>query len=149
MRTVFEISAGGVVYRRREGEIEIALIAVRYDGELRWSLPKGLVERGEHLEEAAVREVREETGLVARPEHRLPPIEYWFVEREGEERVRHHKKVYFFLMRWEGGDPSEHDWEVEDVRWFPLDQAIERVRYKTEREVLERARGILRGSEDR
>jgi 8-oxo-dGTP pyrophosphatase MutT (NUDIX family) len=131
----FQLSAGGVVCRRNPaGAIEVALIAT-HEGE-RWGLPKGLVEKGEALEETALREVREETGLEAEIVKRLEPIEYWYWWDEGGQKVRYHKKVYYFLMAYRGGDVAQHDFEVEDVRWFPLDEAIERASHRTEREVL-------------
>lgn len=139
MTTRFQLSAGGVVCRRSPtGELEVVLIATQ-NGQ-RWGLPKGLVERGESLEEAAQREVREETGLVVEILSRLEPIEYWFWWDEDGQKVRYHKKVYFFLMACRGGDVSQHDFEVEDVRWFPISEAVEQVSYRSEREVLRQAK---------
>ena len=145
MTTRFQLSAGGVVCRRNPaGQLEVVLIATQ--GGERWGLPKGLVEKGESLEETALREVREETGLEAETIERLEPIEYWYWWDEDGQKVRYHKKVYFFLMAYRSGDVARHDFEVEDVRWFPIDQAIERASYRTEREVLRQVkerRGVL------
>ena len=135
MPTRFQISAGGIVYRCNEqGKLEVALIAT-HGGE-RWQLPKGLVEKGEPLEQTALREVREETGLEAEIVEKLEPIEYWFWGTEEGQRVRYHKKVYFFIMRFVGGDTSQHDFEVDQACWFPIEEAIERASYRTERELL-------------
>jgi len=140
MRTRFEHSAGGVVIRRRGDAVDVALAARRTrKGDLAWGLPKGLVEEGESPEEAAVREVREETGLEAKPIEPLGDISYWYVW-EGE-RIR--KKVTFFLMEATGGDVAHHDHEMEDVRWFPLDQARRKASYPSERETLNRAARAL------
>lgn len=140
MTTRFQLSAGGVVCRRNsDGMLEVALIATQ-QGE-RWGLPKGLVEKGEALEETALREVREETGLEAEILERLAPIEYWYWWGEGGQKVRYHKKVYYFLMAYRGGDVAQHDFEVEDVRWFPIDEAIKRASHRTEREMLRRSLG--------
>jgi 8-oxo-dGTP pyrophosphatase MutT (NUDIX family) len=103
-------------------------------------LPKGLVEQGESLEATALREVREETGLEAEIVERLEPIEYWFWWNEDGQKVRYHKKVYYFLMAYRGGDVAQHDFEVEEVRWFPLDEAVERASHRTERELLEQVK---------
>ena len=139
MTTRFQLSAGGVVCRRSPaGQFEVALIATQ-EGE-RWGLPKGLVEEGEALEETALREVREETGLEAEVVERLEPIEYWYWWDEDGQKVRYHKKVYFFLMTYRGGDVARHDFEVEEARWLPIDQAIERASYRTEREVLQQVK---------
>jgi 8-oxo-dGTP pyrophosphatase MutT (NUDIX family) len=143
LTTRFQLSAGGVVCRRNPaGQIEVALIATQRGQ--RWGLPKGLVESGESLDETAVREVREETGLEAEFVERLEPIEYWYWWDEGGEKVRYHKKVYYFLMAYRSGDVAQHDFEVEEVRWFPIDQAIERASYRTEREVLQQVRDWVR-----
>lgn len=136
MRTRSEFSAGGVVIRRTAEGIEVALAARRTrKGDLAWGLPKGLVEPGEEPEEAALREVREETGLEAKILSSLGEISYWYVW--DEERVR--KRVAFFLMEATGGDISAHDHEMEEVRWFPLEGAPRRATYPTERGVLRNA----------
>ena len=138
MQTRSEVSAGGVVYRRGEqrDEVEVALAARRTRrGELAWGLAKGAIEPGETDEQAAVREVREETGLEARIESDLGEIRYFYVW----EGVRVRKRVHFFLMLATGGDVSLHDAEMEDVRWFPLRTAIKRAAYRGERDVIRRA----------
>ncbi|OFW79584.1 MAG: hypothetical protein A2Z48_12245 [Actinobacteria bacterium RBG_19FT_COMBO_70_19] len=136
METRREVSAGGVVYRRRRGRVQVVLAARRTRrGDLVWGLPKGEIEPGESPESAAIREVREETGLRARIEDPLGQIKYLYVW----EGVRVRKAVHFFLMRATGGNVSEHDEEMEDVRWFPLGDAVGAAAYKGEREVLQRA----------
>jgi len=134
VKTRTEVSAGGVVYRRSDDGVEVVLAARRTRrGDLAWGLPKGLVEPDERPEEAAVREVREETGLDAEVEESLGDIRYFYVW----EGVRVRKAVHFFLMRARGGDVSQHDHEMEDVQWFPLSDALRRAAYKGEREVLQ------------
>jgi len=131
-----EISAGGVVYRRDGEEIEVVLASRRTRrGELAWGLAKGGIEEGESHEEAAVREVKEETGYDAEIEASLGDTRYFYVWEDT--RIR--KTVHFFLMRCTGGDPDDRDDEMEDVRWFPLERALKRAAYKGEREVLARA----------
>ena len=140
MKTRFEHSAGGVVTRRNDGDVDVALAARRTrKGDLAWGLPKGLVEKGEAPEQAAVREVREETGLEAEILEPLGDISYWYVWED--ERIR--KKVTFFLMEATGGDVSQHDHEMEEIRWFPLQEAVRRASYPSERTVLRRALDAL------
>ena len=136
-----EISAGGVVYRRDGEEIEVVLASRRTRrGELAWGLAKGGIEEGESHEQAAVREVKEETGYDAEIEASLGDTRYFYVWEDT--RIR--KTVHFFLMRCTGGDPDDRDDEMEDVRWFPLDRALKRAAYRGEREVLGRAADLLR-----
>jgi 8-oxo-dGTP diphosphatase len=140
MRTVREISSGGVVYRRNGGVTEVALIRVRH----RWSLPKGQVEEGEGVQETALREVREETGLEGKIVVKLGDISYWYTNktREGE-TSRIFKRVYFFLIRYLKGDVRCHDQEVEEARWFPISEAIEKIAYSNERETVRKAVALL------
>ena len=136
-----EVSAGGVVYRREPGGVDVVLAARRTRrGDLAWGLAKGGIEADETPEEAAVREVREETGIEAEIEESLGETRYFYVWED----VRIRKTVHFFLMRATGGDPNDRDDEMEDVRWFPLERALKRAAYRGEREVLGRAAEILR-----
>jgi 8-oxo-dGTP pyrophosphatase MutT (NUDIX family) len=136
-----EISAGGVVYRRGDDEIEIVLASRRTRrGQLAWGLAKGGIENEETMEDAAIREVREETGLLAEIEASLGETRYFYVW----ENVRIRKTVHFFLMRHTGGDIDDRDDEMEEIRWFPLERALKRAAYRGEREVLVRAAELLR-----
>jgi 8-oxo-dGTP pyrophosphatase MutT (NUDIX family) len=143
VKTRFATSAGGVVVRR-DGEGWETVLASRRTraGELVWGLAKGQIEEGESVEEAATREVAEETGITARVLQPLEEISYWFVW-EGE-RVK--KTVHFFLMEATGGDASLHDQEMEEVRWFPLAEAAHTAGYTSEKKVLEAARAALEAS---
>jgi len=141
-KTKREISAGGVVFRRGDLGIEIALTSAQ-NGEI-WCLPKGLINKGESLEQTALREVKEETGLEGRIIRKIAEIKYWYYSKW--EQVRIFKIVHFFLMECIGGNPAEHDFEVDEVKWFPLDEAKEILSYKSERETLEKAEFILASS---
>ena len=136
-----EISAGGVVYRRTDaGELEILLAARRtLKGNIAWGLAKGHIEEGESPEDAAVREVLEETGWEAVIEGSLGLTKYFYVW----ENVRIRKTVHFFLMRATHGDPADRDDEMEEIRWFPLDRSLKRAAYRGERDVLLRAADML------
>ena len=128
------------MHRLERGEVEIALASRRTRrGDLAWGLPKGLIEPAEEPQETAVREVREETGLEAEIEEDLGEISYFYVW----DGVRVRKSVRFFLMRATGGDVSLHDHEMEEIRWYPLREALAAASYPSEREVLERAAGHL------
>src|SRR6266545_6107637 len=136
------ISSGGVVFRPVGESYEVALICVaRPSGEMAWALPKGWVEDGEALEQTAVREVREETGLVGTVLRKIAEISYEFYSRADQSRVR--KTVHLFLLRFQSGNTADHDSEVEEARWFPIDEAIRKLTYKNEREALEKAALLL------
>jgi 8-oxo-dGTP pyrophosphatase MutT (NUDIX family) len=136
-----EVSAGGVVYRRQDDDVEVILAARRTRrGDLAWGLAKGGIEADESAEQAAVREVREETGIEAEIEASLGETRYFYVWED----VRIRKTVHFFLMRATGGDPNDRDDEMEDVKWFPLERALKRAAYRGERDVLGRAAEHLR-----
>jgi ADP-ribose pyrophosphatase YjhB (NUDIX family) len=108
-------------------------------GRLLWSLPKGHIEAGETAEEAAVREVEEETGIIGRVVAPLGTIDFWFV---AEDR-RVHKTVHHFLLQALGGELSDDDVEVAEVAWVPLDELEARLAYADERRLIRRATELL------
>jgi len=145
MRTVDETSAGGLVVSGLDGppqSREAALIG-RTDrrGRLLWSLPKGHIEAGETAEQAAEREVAEETGINGRVLAPLGSIDYWFVT-EGR---RVHKTVHHYLLRSEGGELSDEDVEVTEVAWVPLAELNSRLAYADERRLVRTADAVISG----
>jgi 8-oxo-dGTP pyrophosphatase MutT (NUDIX family) len=142
-RRADETSAGGLVVRTEQGTSSGALIG-RLDrrGRLRWSLPKGHVEHGETHEQAAIREVEEETGISGRITARLGSVEYTFVA-QGK---RIHKRVHHYLMEAVGGELSDADIEVTEVAWVPLSDLPARLAYAGERRLAKRAVEMLADS---
>lgn len=108
-------------------------------GRLLWSLPKGHIEPGETAEQAAVREVAEETGIEGRVLTALGTIDYWFVA--DDRRV--HKTVHHFLLEAVGGELSDEDVEVTEVAWVPLGELDELLAYADERRLVRRAAELL------
>lgn len=123
-----EFSAGGVVLRGTD----VAVVSPRR-GVL--ALPKGHPDGEETLEQAATREVREETGVTAEPRGKLGEVRYWYTFQG--ERVL--KSVTFFLFEYISGSVEDHDDEVESAAWIPLTEAPERLSYKGEREMAQKA----------
>ncbi len=146
-------SHGGVVVRQgsaqgsaqsseRSGEPEVALIRpMSQDDRQVWALPKGTPEPGETGEQTALREVFEETGLVAEIVQLLEPITYWFAW--APEQVRYRKTVHFFLMRHTAGEPTPDAVEVAEVRFVALRTAFKHVSYPSERKVLKAAAALV------
>jgi 8-oxo-dGTP pyrophosphatase MutT (NUDIX family) len=127
-----EFSAGGLVIRNLRGRPHVAVVRVR-DQIL--ALPKGHPEKGESVREAALREVREETGLDATPVDKLGEIRYWYA-RDGDRVL---KIVSFFLFRYRSGRLEDHDHEVEEALWIPLEEAPARLAYRGERDMAKTA----------
>ena len=136
-----QVSAGGVVFRRDDERIDVVIVAV--GGNNRWQLPKGLVEKDEKPEIAAVREAREEGGTDSEVVEHIETVEYWYAGLDGGERVRFHKRVHFYLLRYLSGDTGNHDWEVNEARWVPIDDAASQLAFDNERRVVERARELI------
>jgi len=134
--TKLQFSAGGVVYRKTAAATEVVILT-RGDGKI-FCLPKGKIERPETPQQAALREIREETGLTGTIEKELGKINYWFYSDEDKARV--HKTVYFYLVRYESGSTADHDTDAEDVRWLPIDEALNIMTYPSERRMVEKVR---------
>jgi 8-oxo-dGTP pyrophosphatase MutT (NUDIX family) len=132
-KTRNEHSSGGAVIDTRGGIASVAMIATR--NKTRWGLPKGAVSEGETSEQAALREVLEETGLEAAIVKPLDTIEYFF--RVHDTLVK--KRVDFYLMRYLGGELTPQLSEVDDVEWVPLSEAIRRASFDSEKKLLEMA----------
>ena len=113
----------------------MALISVK--GGKIWCLPKGIIDTYERANEAALREVKEETGLRGKIIDKIGEISYWFFSKE--EGVRVHKTVYFYLMRYVSGNTKDHDSEVDDARWFPIKDVMNVLTYKGEKEIMVKA----------
>ena len=132
-----QFSSGGVIIKREESSsFKVLLVEDRFG---HWTWPKGIVEEGESLEEAAVREVAEETGLIAEVFHVLTPLTYWYT-RNGK---RIHKEVHFFLMQARGGKLSPQLSEIQQVEWVPWDEAPHRLSYDNSHKVWEEASRIM------
>jgi 8-oxo-(d)GTP phosphatase len=138
-----ETSAGGVVWRRDGRRLEIVMARpARKDA---WVLPKGQPNPGEKLIETATRETREETGLDVVPGAEVGKISYVFSWRDapGKPLVRIFKNVHYFLMEPRGGSIDEHDHEMDEVRWMDIEEAEDRASYKSDREIIVKARAML------
>ena len=139
--TLDQISAGGVAFRWKDSEPEIAIVSVK--PKLRWQLPKGIVDPGESPQMTAVREVREEAGIETDLIKLIETIEYWYRSVRNGQPVRYHKFVHFYLLTYLSGDVADHDHEIEEARWVSFDEALEKLEFKSEREVAEKAREII------
>jgi 8-oxo-dGTP pyrophosphatase MutT (NUDIX family) len=143
LRTVHETSAGGLVVDGLDGprDNQVAALIGRVDrrGRTLWSLPKGHIELGETAEQTAIREVAEETGIQGDVLASLGSIDYWFVT-EGR---RVHKTVHHYLLRFLGGELSDHDLEVSEVAWVPLNELPSRLAYADERRLAEVAGELI------
>lgn len=141
MKTDERVSAGGVAFRVANDNAEIAVI--RSNRESRWQLPKGMIDPGETEEQAAAREVREESGIECELLQKIDSIDYWYVDRWGDEPVRVHKYVHFYLMKYISGDIADHDHEVEEVRWVPIEKAVDLLAFPAERTIVEKANKMV------
>ena len=132
-----EVSAGGVVFRREHDDVHV--LVCKDAGYHKWVLPKGLVNKGESLEETAVREVHEEVGVQARIVESLGEEKYVYTARG----FRVFKTVHYFLMEYESGSEFEHDHEMDEVKWVSIEEAIALMGYKGAQDVLRRAQTRL------
>jgi 8-oxo-dGTP pyrophosphatase MutT (NUDIX family) len=140
-QTIHEYSSGGVVYRAIANGYEFA--AVHRARHTDWSLPKGHIEAGESREEAALREVKEETGLDARIVAPIAEVVYFYRRGRGPESVLIHKTVYHYLLEALTYDFGGPNWEVSEYRWVSMSEAQDVLSYENDREVVRKAGEFL------
>jgi 8-oxo-dGTP pyrophosphatase MutT (NUDIX family) len=135
MSSDFEVSAGGVVVR---GDETVVIVPRKPgpEGQRTLALPKGHLDDGESMEQAAAREVQEETGVEAELVARLGDVKYWYRRKNGRPRP---KQVTFYLFEYRSGDVADHDHEVLEALWMPLEEARTALTFPGEREMVERA----------
>ena len=133
------VSSGGVLFRKSDEVFEVALVSIR--GSRVWSLPKGIIERDEDQETTAAREVMEETGLKGEILEKIGQIAYWYFQKE--KTVKVHKTVHCFLMRYISGSTYDHDAEVDEASWVPLDDAVNRLKYRGEKDIMFKAKKMI------
>ena len=139
---ISEHSAGGIVFRRRDKGKQVEWLACKHSGYHKWVLPKGIIETGESPEDAAIREVGEETGVKAKIIKKITPdVAYKYTKN----RIMVDKKVEFFLMEYASGDIKDHCWEMEEVKWAKGDEALRLLEFPTEKRVFEQATKSLKG----
>lgn len=139
-QTEHAVSAGGVVCRYADGKMEVVVCGRNSDSS--WGLPKGTPEEGESLEQTALREVSEETGLQVEIERKIGTIEYWFVVQRGH---RVHKHVHHYLLRPIAGSTDDHDSEYDVVVWVPAEEALSRLTYQNEVNMVRKALEMVLG----
>lgn len=136
----FEFSAGGIIYKKEKGKVFILLC--QHSGHHGWVFPKGRI--GDHIknenkEETALREVKEETGVVAKILKPIKPITYWY--EDNGQKIK--KTVYYFLMEYLKGDISKHDFEMENVEWLNVDEVKKRLTYSSDKKAWQEAQKLL------
>jgi len=135
-----QTSSGGVIFRVTDRRADVVLVAVK--GKSVWCLPKGIIDKNEDSRATAIREVKEETGILGEIIDKIGTISYWYFVKS--ENAKLHKTVHFYLMRYIEGNTDEHDWEVDDARWFSIEEAIEKLAYKGEKEILQKAEKMIK-----
>lgn len=133
------VSAGGVVHRGGPDGMQV-VICGRNSPRI-WQLPKGTPEAGESIEETALREAEEETGLRLEVHESIDSIDYWFVS--SIDGVRCHKTVHFYLMSATGGDINMHDHEFDTVRWVPVEDALKTLSYDNEVRIVQKGAALV------
>ena len=141
INTLDQISAGGVAFRWSDSGPQLAIVSMK--PKFRWQVPKCIVEPGESPVVTAVREVREEAGVETERLGLIETIEYWYRSFKNGQPVRFHKFVHFYLMEYRAGDVTDHDHEVEEARWVSFEEALEMLEFKSERDVVKKAREMI------
>jgi len=147
-----EFSAGGVVYKKENNKVFWLVIqpkgGKRFYDKIRWQLPKGWIDEGEKSEEAALREVEEEGGVKAKSIEKIDSIRIFFRDvYRGKPKQLVTKVITFFLMEYQEDAKDGPGWETKDIAWLPFKEAHEKLTFKREKEILEKAKRILEEKE--
>jgi 8-oxo-dGTP pyrophosphatase MutT (NUDIX family) len=140
-----EFSAGGIVFRQAQDKYlkkGYEILLCQHSQHHGWVFPKGFIGdniKSETKEETAVREVKEETGIIGKILEELEPVLYWY-EMDG---IKRKKTVYYFLMEFLGGDINDHDWEMENVEWLPIEKVEERLTYDSDKKIWQQAKKLI------
>lgn len=137
-------SAGGIVFRKEGNKCEVALIATK--NRTVWTIPKGIIDKDETPEQAAVREIEEETGLKSRIIEKIGQKSYWFFLKD--ENVKCRKTVTYFLLEHTGGSINSICCEIDEASWFSAAEAENTVSYKSDRDIVEAAISRIKGLEN-
>ena len=139
-----EYSAGGAVFKRKNNNLFWLIIQPSAKDQPlrqgRWQLPKGWIDKNETSQEAAVREVKEESGVEAEIVEKIDRINIFFYNEEKQQVV---KNIVFFLMEYQSGSIKDHEPETEKAVWLPFKKAYDQMTFKSEKKVLEKAKKIL------
>ena len=133
------VSAGGVVHRGGTDGAQVVICGRSWPRI--WQLPKGAPNAGETIEETALREAEEETGLRLEVHEFIDTVDYWFVR--STDGVRCHKTVHFYLMSATGGDVSMHDHEFDAVQWLPVEDVLKTLSYDNEVRIVQKGAALV------
>ena len=134
-----EISAGGVVYKNSDDGV--MWLAGKSSAYKKWVLPKGRIDGKDTMEQTAVREVEEETGIKAKIVAKIKPVEKYMYTLKGEKIF---KIVQYFVMEYVGGDVADHDWEMEEVEWLGFEEAYKRLEFSGQKKMLKQAMEMVK-----
>lgn len=132
-----EFSAGGAVFKKEDEET--LWLVIKPSGRTTWRLPKGLIDRGETSFDTAQREVKEETGVETEVIGKIGQDKYFY--NMGRERI--YKMVTYYLMRYLADSKSPISWETEEIEWLPFEEALIRLTFRGEKEILQKAKELL------
>lgn len=132
-----QFSAGGIIFRVNGQKIEWLIRRPApnpgFTGHLGWNLPRGLIDEGEKMEEAALREVREEAGVGAKIIEKLPSLKIFYTNNQGEKIA---KFITFFLMEWVTDLPGGFGWETAEIKWVSIEEAQQLLAHSNEKKLL-------------
>ena len=132
-----EFSAGGIVFNKGK------VLLVQPSGTEYWMFPKGHIEKGQTTKEAALREVKEEGGVEAEIVAKVGDSKYVYTHPQSKEKT--FKVVTIFLMKYKSGDPQDHDWEVAEAGWYDPEEALKKLSFSNDKNLLKKALEMKNG----